>query len=310
MDLSVSNHRSRTQHYEPGRRSWNAVSGDVFGVEEIAALHRVRSTRARWLLALPRRRGPRLRCRAAVVDPEQPLRDGARPARGSPPGRRRADLRGVCPSTPAQRGVDSLWGRVREDDAEAREFRPQPWLPRGRPASTRSCWTWPHGGRRASPPDGIELVSLAERPDLEQAVYDVDCGGSAADVPGTRADDFEAASPSSAGSEHYLEGPGAMPDALIVAIADDEVVGYTGLRRRGASSPIAENVLTAVASALAPARNRNRAEARADRPCARGRHRADLHDERRRRTSGMRGVNARLGYRPAPIQILVSGPLA
>jgi GNAT superfamily N-acetyltransferase len=44
----------------------------------------------------------------------------------------------------------------------------------------------------------------------------------------------------------YLEGPGAMPAACIIALADGEIVGYTGLRRRGSVSPTAENMLTAV----------------------------------------------------------------
>ena len=43
----------------------------------------------------------------------------------------------------------------------------------------------------------------------------------------------------------YLEGPGAMPDACIVALVGDGVVGYTGLRRRGSASPTA-GLLTAV----------------------------------------------------------------
>jgi GNAT superfamily N-acetyltransferase len=94
------------------------------------------------------------------------------------------------------------------------------------------------------PPEGIELVSLAERPDLEAAVHEVDCEV-AGDVPRPEGDDFEA-QPFARWREQYLEGPGAVPDALVAALSGNQVVGYTGLRRRGASSPIAENMLTAV----------------------------------------------------------------
>jgi GNAT superfamily N-acetyltransferase len=140
-------------------------------------------------------------------------------------------------------GRESLWGRVREDDAGSREFLGN----RGFREAGREyevVLDTALAETEGEPPDGIELVSLAERPDLEPSVHEVDCEV-AADVPRPEGDDFEPQS-FDRWREQYLGGPGAVPDAMLVAVADGEVVGYTGLRRRGASSPIAENMLTAV----------------------------------------------------------------
>ena len=130
----------------------------------------------------------------------------------------------------------------------------------------------------------------------------------AADVPRPEGDDFEAHS-FVRWREQYLEGPGAVADAMIAALAGDEVVGYTGLRRRGASSPIAENMLTAVRR---PWRRRGIATALKREQIARARAAGieQIFTTNDETNAGMRGVNARLGYGPAPTQIVVSGPLA
>ena len=109
--------------------------------------------------------------------------------------------------------------------------------------------------------------------------------------------------------EQYLAGPGAVPEALVVALTDGEVVGYAGLRRRGAVSPIADNQLTAVRR-----RWRGRGIATALKRAQVERARAvgikQIFTTNDETNLAMRGVNARLGYRPAPAKILVSGPLA
>ena len=174
-------------------------------------------------------------------------------------------------------------------------------------ASTRSCSTQLTPKPFAEPPAGIDLVSLAERPDLERAVYEVDCevGG---DVPRPEGDDFEG-QPFDRWREQYLEGPGAVPDAMIAALAGDAVVGYTGLRRRGASSPVAENMLTAVRREW---RRRGIATALKREQVARARAAGieQIFTTNDETNAGMRGVNARLGYRPAPTQSSSRGPLA
>jgi len=206
----------------------------------------------------------------------------------------------------SQLGRESLWGRVREDDAGSREFLGN----RGFREAGReyevvldTALAETEGG----PPDGIELVSLAERPDLEPAVHEVDCEV-AADVPRPEGDDFEPQS-FARWREQYLEGPGAVPDTMLAALSGGEVVGYTGLRRRGASSPIAENMLTAVRREW---RRRGIATALKREQIARARAVGieQIFTTNDETNAGMRGVNARLGYRPAPTQIVVSGPLA
>ena len=172
--------------------------------------------------------------------------------------------------------------------------------------STRSCWTSRLPTSQPDPPVGVELASLGERPELVRPVYeaDVEVGP---DVPSHE----EAHEPMTFERWHstYLEGPGAMPDACIVALVGDEVVGYTGLRRRGSASPTAENLLTAVRR---PWRRRGIATALKREQIARARKAGveQIYTTNDETNVGMRGVNERLGYRPAPTRILVSGPLA
>ena len=201
---------------------------------------------------------------------------------------------------------ESLWGRVREDDAASRDFvRNRGFREAGREYEVVLDTALAETQTEA--PDGIELVSLADRPDLEQGVYDVDCEVGA-DVPRPEGDDFEG-QPFARWLVQYLEGPGAVPNAMIVALAGDAVVGYTGLRRRGASSPVAENMLTAVRRNW---RRRGIATALKREQVARARAAGieQIFTTNDETNAGMRGVNARLGYRPAPTQIVVSGPLA
>jgi mycothiol synthase len=203
-------------------------------------------------------------------------------------------------------GRESLWGRIREDDYESRRFaKNRGFREAGREYEV--VLDTAAADVSAAPPDGIELVSLADRPDLAEAVHEVDCEVSA-DVPRPEGDDFEA-TPLPRWRELYLEGPGAVPDAMIAALAGDKVVGYTGLRRRGAVSPIAENMLTAVRR---PWRRRGIATALKREQIARARAVGieQIFTTNDETNTGMRGVNARLGYRPAPTQIVVSGPLA
>jgi mycothiol synthase len=199
----------------------------------------------------------------------------------------------------------SLWGRIEEGDAASTRFAEN----RGFREVAREyevVLDVSGADLAGDPPPGVELVSLAERPDLLRPVYDVDVEVGP-DVPSHE----EGHDPMTFERWHstYLEGPGAMPGACIVALAEGEVVGYTGLRRHGAASPIADNLLTAVrrpwrrrgiALALKREQIRRAGEAGVER----------IYTTNDETNVGMRGVNARLGYRPAPTRILVSGPLA
>ena len=202
-------------------------------------------------------------------------------------------------------GLSSLWGRIEEDDAASRRFAEK----RGFREVSREyevVLDVADADLGGDVPDGIELVSLAERPDLEQALYELDVEVSP-DVPSHE----EGHEPVTFERWHatYLEGPGAMPTACVVALAAGEVVGYTGLRRRGSMSPVAQNLLTAVRR---PWRRRGIATALKREQISRARETGieQIFTTNDETNAGMRGVNARLGYRPAPTRILVSGPLA
>jgi mycothiol synthase len=202
-------------------------------------------------------------------------------------------------------GLTTLWGRIQEGDTESRRFAEK----RGFREVSREyevVLDVAEANSSGDPPAGIELVSLAERPDLEQAIYDCDVEVGP-DVPAHE----EGYEPMTFERWHatYLEGPGAMPAACIVALADGEIVGYTGLRRRGSVSPTAENMLTAVRR---PWRRRGIATALKREQIARAREAGieQIYTTNDETNVGMRGVNAHLGYRPAPTRILVSGPLA
>jgi GNAT superfamily N-acetyltransferase len=295
---------STTRQYEQWASVMERITGDVFGLDEIE--HFITSdTESAWLLA---------------VDGDEALGCGVgRPssvhsslfamARVVPERRRQGLGTSIYEALSAHArklGRESLWGRVREDDTASREFvRNRGFEEAGREYEV--VLDTALADTSGEPPEGIELVSLAERPELEAAVYELDCDVGA-DVPRPEGDDFEA-QPFARWREQYLEGPGAMPDAIIAALAGDELVGYTGLRRRGAVSPIAENMLTAVRPDW---RRRGIATALKREQIARSRAAGierifTTNDET---NAGMRGVNARLGYQPTPAHIVVKGPLA
>jgi len=205
-----------------------------------------------------------------------------------------------------QSGHTSLWGRIREDDPESRRYAQR----RGFEEVGRDyevVLDLAAVDTSQQPPAGLEIVSIAERPDLVQAVFEVEVEV-APDVPRLPGHSHEPV-PFERWSNFYLEGPGAMPQALVVALLDGEVVGYAGMRRRGSTSRTGENLLTAVRR---PWRKRGIATALklAQIQRARGAGIEQLFTTNDETNVGMREVNKRLGYRPAPVEILVSGPLA
>lgn len=292
------------ERYEQWAEILERVSGDVFDVDEIA--HFVASDReSAWLLAL---------------NGDEPVGSGV-----GRPSSIQSSLYAMVRVLPEHRGRgvgtriyrelsqharalgrESMWGRVREDDEDSRRFaRNRGFREAGREYEV--VLDTAEADLSGEPPAGIELVSLADRPELANAVHRLD-SEVAADVPRPEGDDFE---PSSFGRwrEDYLGGPGAVPSALIVALADGEIVGFTGLRRRGAVSPTAENMLTAVRR---PWRRRGVATALKREQIRRAREAGieHIYTSNDETNVGMRGVNARLGYRPAPTLIVVSGPPA
>ena len=290
--------------YEQWADILERVSGDVVGVDEIAHFVEMDEESA-WLLAASG--GEPVGC--GVGRPSSIRSSLYTMVRILPEHRGQGAGQQIYEALSAHAreiGRESMWGRIREDDEASRSFaRNRGFREAGREYEV--VLDTAEADVSGDPPQGIELVSLAERPELAEAVHQVDCEVSG-DVPRPEGDDFEP-TPYERWRDSYLEGPGAVPDALIVALEGEEVVGYTGLRRRGAISPIAENMLTAVRR---PWRRRGIAVALKREQVARARAAGigQIYTTNDETNAAMRGVNALLGYKPAPTQIVVSGPLA
>ena len=158
----------------------------------------------------------------------------------SPPGVARADVRvvqaargrgiGVALLDELQRraealGAPTLEVEVRDDD----------------PASL--AWSEVHGFREigrsvrlaldltateepdVAPPDGVEIVTWAERPELAQGIYDVACEAYP-DEPGSSDVEVE---PFDSWLSQDMQGSGDRADAVFVALAGSDVAGYAKL---------------------------------------------------------------------------------
>jgi mycothiol synthase len=292
---------STPSHFEQWAAIMERVEGDVYDVDELA--HVIRNDEeSAWILASrgdealgcgvgrPSSIGGSLYAMARVLHEQRGQGVGTK-------------LYEALSAHAAHLGLTSLWGRIEEGDAASLRFAEN----RGFREVSREhevVLDVAEADLAGDSPAGVELVSLADRPDLEQPAYDVDVEVGP-DVPSHE----EAHEPMTFERWHatYLEGPGAMPVACIVALADGEVVGYTGLRRRGSVSPVAENLLTAVRR---PWRRRGIASALKREQIARAGEAGieQVYTTNDESNIGMRGVNAGLGYRPAPTSILVSGP--
>jgi mycothiol synthase len=151
-------------------------------------------------------------------------------------------------------------------------------------------------------PEGVEIVSLAERPDLAVGAWRVD-GEASRDIPveGMTIRPFEE------WRALYLEGPSAVREATLAALADGEVVGYASLF--GYPGGFAEHGLTAV---LRPWRGRGIATAlkRSQIAWAKRAGYTEIRTANDEANVAMRGINARLGYVAEPASLLLRGPRA
>ncbi|MEP6909710.1 MAG: GNAT family N-acetyltransferase [Actinomycetota bacterium] len=295
---------STPSQYEDWARIMELVSGQVFGVEELT--HALQTDRdSAWILAYSGDEA----LGSGVGRPSSIEGSQYSMARVLPEHRRQgvgtAFYRAISEHARTA-GKTSLWGRVHEEDEGSRQFAKHHGFEEvGRDFEVVLELADVDTSRE--PPPGVDLVSIAERPDLVRAVYDVECEVSP-EVP--RPPGYAHAQPPfERWHADYLEGPGAMPEALVVALVDGEPVGYAGMRRKGAASPVGENMLTAV---KAPFRSRGIATALklAQIERARAAGVEQLFTTNDEDNLGMRAVNEHLGYKPLPVEIIVSGPLA
>jgi GNAT superfamily N-acetyltransferase len=153
------------------------------------------------------------------------------------------------------------------------------------------------------PPEGVEIVTWAERPDLARRIYDV-AREAYPDVPGE--DEQEMAA-----FEDWLsvdmQGSGDRPEATFLALAYDEVVGYAKFSLGDARPDVAFHDMTGVKRAW---RGRGIAAAlkRAEISWAKANGFTRLETFNEERNEPIRRLNERHGYRRAPGQIIVRGP--
>jgi mycothiol synthase len=160
----------------------------------------------------------------------------------------------------------------------------------------------------ASPdvPAGIEIVTLALRPDLMPAIHGV-AREAFADMPGS--EEAHSAGSYDEWIARSVAPPGVPRDAFFAALVDGQVAGYASLEIPGAHPHIAWHDMTAVARAH---RGRGVATAlkRATIAWAKAAGLERLRTENNVENGPMRAVNARLGYTPMPDEVAMRGPLA
>ena len=193
-----------------------------------------------------------------------------------------------------------LQGAVYESDVEARAFLER----RGyRKVGGEQAVSLDLVGYEPPPleiPEGIELVTLAERPEIADALYLVGVEGDA-DIPGADGtltfEQWRAAT---------IDRPTIRHDLLVIALANGEPVGYCTLNDFGRE---AHHNLTAV---LRSHRRRGIATAmkRAQIAAAKAAGFERVVTESEERNVPMRTLNERLGYEPDPIRsfVLMRGP--
>ena len=153
-------------------------------------------------------------------------------------------------------------------------------------------------------PAGIEIVTWAERPDLAHGMYEV-AAEAYPDVPGSEDDAME---PFEDWLAHDLRGSADRPEATFVALAGDEVVGYSKFFLTAAQPTTASHDMTGVKRAW---RGGGVAGAlkRASITWAKANGYQRLVTSNELRNEPIRRLNARLGYREAPGHVIVRGPL-
>jgi mycothiol synthase len=159
------------------------------------------------------------------------------------------------------------------------------------------------GGELAPPPlpEGVEAVTVAERPDLLEAAYPLACEGYA---------DMATDGLVEISLEDWLRDGATLPEGSFVALAAGEVVGYSGLCRHD-NDGVAEDGLTVVRRDW---RRRGLGSALKQREIswAAANGVREIVTWTQRSNEGMRAVNERLGYayRDVAVTLVASLPLA
>ena len=154
------------------------------------------------------------------------------------------------------------------------------------------------------PPDGIEVVTWAERPDAASGMYDV-AREAYPDVPGEEEAEL---APFDEWLAMDMQGAGDRPEATFVALAGDDVVAYAKLSLSLARPRVAMHDMTGVRRAW---RGRGIAGALKAAEIAwaaeNGYERLETQNEER--NEPIRRLNERYGYVVEPGSITLRGPI-
>jgi mycothiol synthase len=148
-------------------------------------------------------------------------------------------------------------------------------------------------------PPGVAFVTIAERPELLRAAYPLGVEGWA---------DMATSEAVTISLEDWLADEATYPAGSFVALADGEIVGYSGLCRFGDDSATAEDGLTVVRRDW---RRRGLATAlkRAELAWASANGIREIVTWTQRGNDGMRAANERLGYVYRSVTVNMRGPI-
>jgi GNAT superfamily N-acetyltransferase len=225
------------------------------------------------------------------------------------PGRRRRGagtaLYAAVSAWARERGLDTVETIVADDDSESLAFAERRGFvehSRERGVSLDLTRIEPP---TVAPPEGVEIATWAERPELARGMYEVALEAEP-DIPG--ADDTQVV-PFEDWLAHDMQGPGDRPEATFVALAGDEVIGYAKFSLTSAQPTTAHHDLTGVKRAW-----RGRGVARALKATQIAWAKASGYEELRtrneERNAPIRRLNEEFGYRPTTGRIYLKGPLA
>jgi GNAT superfamily N-acetyltransferase len=155
------------------------------------------------------------------------------------------------------------------------------------------------------PPEGIEIVSWAERPDLVRGIYEVALEASP-DVPGWEDERVE---PFEDWLVNDMQGSGDKPEATFLALAGEEVVGYAKFSLTAAQPTTAHHDLTGVKRAWR-GRRIGRALKATQIRWAKENGYEELRTRNDERNAPIRHLNREFGYRPTTGRIYLRGPLS
>lgn len=152
------------------------------------------------------------------------------------------------------------------------------------------------------PPEGVEIVTWAQRPELARGMHEVDVE-TRRDIPGYEDAVVE---PFEDWMAHQMQRPTDSPEATFIALADGGVVGFAKLSLTAPTA--AGNSITAVKRAW---RGRGVAGAlkAAEINWAIAHGYTELHTSNEERNAPINRLNARLGYRPGVGRRYLVGPL-